>query len=59
MEEQILRILRDKDDFMNKVEIKENAKGEPSISVTTRGDDEAEVVARALKAYKDTEKGLK
>jgi len=59
MEEQILKILRDKDDFMNKVEIKENAKGEPSVSVTARGDDEKEVVARALKAYNDTVKGLK
>jgi len=38
MEKQVLEILKEKDDWKFTVEIKENAKGEPQISVKTRTD---------------------
>lgn len=57
--EQILKIIRDHDDFKNKVEIKENAKGEPSVSVTVRGDGTArEAVDEAIKEYKHAREQL-
>ena len=46
-------------DFKNKVEIKENAKGEACITVTSRGEDMDEVIKRALDTYKSTKDGLK
>ncbi len=59
MDEQIIKIIKDKDDFENIVEIHENAKGEPQVSVKARGKDAQEVVERALKSYNDTKKNLK
>ena len=56
---EILKIIRDKDDYKNKVEIKENAKGEACITVTSRGEDMDEVIKRALDTYKSTKDGLK
>jgi len=38
MEKQVLEIIKDKDDWKFTVEIKENAKGEPQISIKTRSD---------------------
>ena len=57
-DEQIIKILKDKDDYENVIEIKDNAKGEPQVSSKARGKDANETVARALKNYNDTKKGL-
>ncbi len=59
MEQQILKIIKDKDDFKNVVEIKENAKGEPSVSVKIRGDGTGrEAVDEAIKEYKHAKEEL-
>ncbi len=58
MEESILKILKDKDDFRTVVEIKENAKGEPQISVKVRDDSMQQAVERAIDAYRTTKKEL-
>jgi len=51
--EQILKIIRDKDDYRTVVEIKENAKGEPSVSVKVRSDDTTKsAVDEAIAEYK-------
>ncbi len=53
MEDSILKIVKDKDDFANVVEIKANAKGEPHLSVKTRSDVSAKDAGdRALVEYK-------
>jgi hypothetical protein len=41
MEESILKIVKAKDDWKCTVEIKDNAKGEPAITVKTRSDETA------------------
>ncbi len=52
MEKQILEIIKQKDDWKNTVEIKDNAKGEPSITVKTRSDESAEDAGeKALTEY--------
>ena len=38
MEKQILEIIKQKDDWKFTVEIKDNAKGEPAITIKTRSD---------------------
>ena len=38
MEESILKIVKDKDDWKYTIEIKENAKGEAQVSVKVRSD---------------------
>ena len=60
MEEQILKIIKDKDDFKNVVEIKENAKGEASVSVKVRDDgtDPKGCVDSAIAAYKHAKEEL-
>lgn len=59
MEESVLKIIKDKDDFRFVVEIKDNAKGEPQISVKTRGDMSAKDVGNiALAEYKRISKEL-
>lgn len=59
MDKQILEIVKDKDDFKNVVEIKENAKGEPSVSVKVRSDGTAnETVDAAIVAYKHAKEEL-
>jgi len=60
MEEQILKIIKDKDDYKNVVEIKENAKGEPSVSIKVRDDetDAKKTVDAAITAYKHAKTGL-
>ncbi len=53
MDKQILEIIKDKDDFQHVVEIKENAKGEPTVSVKVRSDaSAATTVDNAVAAYK-------
>jgi len=60
MDESILRIIKDKDDFTNIVEIKDNAKGEPQVTVKTRSDLSAkECGDRALTEYKRVKKELR
>ncbi len=59
MEKQILEIVKDKDDFKNVVEIKENAKGEPSVSVKIRSDATAkDTVDSAIEAYRHAKEQL-
>ncbi len=59
MEQQILKIIKDKDDYKNVVEIKENAKGEPTVSVKVRSDATAnETVDRAIAAYNHAKEKL-
>ena len=59
MSDQILKILKDKDDYSNVIEIKQTAKGEPQISVKTRGEDINETEKRAIDSYKRIMKELK
>ncbi len=59
MEKQILEIIKDRDDFKTVIEIKENAKGEPSISVKLRSDvGSITTVDDAVAAYKYAKKEL-
>jgi len=58
MEESTLKVIKDKDDYKTKVEIKENAKGEASITVTYRDDDPKVAVEMALKSYNATKDAL-
>lgn len=52
MEKQILEILKQKDDWKFTVEIKENAKGEPAVTVKTRSDTTAKDAGEeAIKEY--------
>ena len=49
---QYIKIVKDKDDFTNVVEIKENAKGEPQVSVKVRNDANVkEAGDKALEEY--------
>lgn len=51
--EQILKIVKDKDDYRTVVEIKENAKGEPSVAVKVRSDGTTKgAVDEAITEYK-------
>ena len=53
MTEDILRIIKQHDDWQNSVEIKETAKGDPCITIKTRSDgDLQELVELALAKYK-------
>jgi transcriptional regulator of heat shock response len=56
--EQIVRVLKDKEDYQNIVEIKENAKGEPQVSVKVRRESLDEAITDALLGYKNTKEGL-
>ena len=48
-----LQIIKQHDDWKHSVEVRENAKGEPSLTVKTRGDgDLQDVVDIALAKYK-------
>jgi len=59
MEESILKIVKDKEDFKFSVEIKDNAKGEPQVTVKTRGDiSEKDAGSGALAEYKRLRKEL-
>lgn len=51
MEESILKIVKDKDDYANVIEIKQNAKGETQVSVTVRDDDLATAIKRATDGF--------
>jgi len=58
LNQETLKIIKDKDDYMNVVEIKDNAKGEPQVSVKARGEDMTETMNRAIKNYKKIQKEL-
>jgi len=50
--EDVLRIIKQHDDWQNSVEVKENSKGEPSLTIKTRSDgDLQDVVDLALEKY--------
>lgn len=55
----VLEILKQKEDWKYSVEIKENASGQPSLSVKTRSDDSAKAAFdEALREYKSAKKQL-
>lgn len=59
-DESILKIVKDKDDWKYTVEIKENAKGEPQVSVKTRSDSSVkEAGNEAFAEYNRIKKELK
>ena len=59
MEESILKIIKEKDDWKYSVEIKDNAKGEPCITVKTRSDESAKsAFDEAIKEYRAARKEL-
>lgn len=54
-----LEIIKSKDDWKFSVEIKENSKGEPAITVKTKSDDNAKNAGdEALKEYNRIKKEL-
>jgi len=57
---QYIKIVKEKDDFSNVIEIKENAKGEPQISVKVRSDVDAKTAGNsAIAEYNRIKKELK
>ena len=59
LNEDILRIIKQHDDWQHSVEIKDNSKGEPSLIVKTRGDgDLQDVIDVALAKYEAAKKKL-
>lgn len=59
MEKQILEIIKQKDDWKFSIEIKENAKGEPSVTVKTRSDSTAKDAGdEAIKEYNRIKKEI-
>ena len=58
MDKSILEIIKDKDDYRTVVEIKENAKGEPQISVKVRDNDGVIAMKQSLLLYKKTKEEL-
>lgn len=59
MTEDILRIIKQHDDWQNSVEIKETAKGDPCITIKTRSDgDLQELVELALAKFKTAKEKL-
>lgn len=53
MEKQILEIVKGHDDWRHTVEIKDNAKGEPQVTVKSRADESAKFAGTAaLAEYK-------
>ncbi len=55
MSTEILKVIKDKEDFGSVVEIKQNAKGETQVSVTVRDDDIDVAIAKATEGYKKTQ----
>lgn len=60
MEKQILEIVKQKDDWRISVEISENSKGEPAVTVKVRGDGTAvDAGKEALAEYNRIKKEIK
>ena len=57
--EQIVKIIKDRDNYPNVIEIKETAKGEVQISVKVRDDTLDDAVELAIDGYNRVKKGLK
>lgn len=59
-DESVLRIFKDKEDWKWSVEIKDNSKGEPAVTVKARSDtDVKDAGEEALKEYRRVHKELK
>lgn len=57
---EILEIIKQHDDWEFSIEIKDNAKGEPQVSVKSRSDESAKTAGeKALAEYKRLHKELK
>jgi len=54
----VLKIVKDKDDFPNVIEIKENAKGDPLVSVKVRRMDLESATKDAVLAYNKVKEDL-
>ena len=60
MEKQILEIIKQKDDWRFTVEIKDNSKGEPAVTVKARSDADAKSAGEeALKEYRRVKQEIK
>ena len=60
MEKEIIEIIKQHDDWQHTVEIKDNAKGEPQVTVKSRHDESAEKAGElALEEYNRLHKELK
>lgn len=60
MEKQILEIIKQHDDWEYSVEIKDNAKGEPQVTIKARSDGKIEYAGqKALAEYKRIHAELK
>ncbi len=60
MPEEIIRIIKKRDEWRYTVEIKENSKGEPAITVKTRDDDDIIIAGNlAIKEYRRVKDMLK
>ncbi len=60
MEKQILEIIKEKDSYKISVEISENSKQEPSITIKVHTDESTkDAVDQALKEYKRAKEELK
>lgn len=58
IETQILKVVKDKDDYAYSFEISENSKGEPCITIKSRSDDPNTASKVALEKYKEMKKEL-
>jgi len=59
MSEEVVRIIKEHDDWKHSVEIKDNAKGEPAVTVKSRSDEDLKaLIDLALKEYKAGKKSL-
>ena len=59
MTDDTLKIIKQKDDWKYTCEIKDNAKGEPSVTIKTRSDDSAsDTVDEAILEYRRAKKEL-
>jgi len=52
---EILKVLKDRDDWPNIVSIKQNAKGETQVEVVVRENNMDAAIKRATEAYKKTQ----
>jgi len=60
MDEQIVRVITKRDEWRYTVEIKDNSKGEPAVTVKTRDDDDVTIAGDlAIKEYQRVKDILK
>lgn len=58
-EKQILEIVKQKDDYAVSVEISENSKQEPCVTIKSRSDDPEQAVKIAVEKYNSVKESLK